>query len=84
MANIPPHLHLPAPVIHYMVCRGAGKKPLEYIGDWPRRGMCYPCTIRPHFETGEPHVYIHGFYANPPYGAFKRWRFRLVAEVWLN
>ena len=77
-------LPTPRPVVHYLRCRGAGRKPREYIGDWPVRGGVYACDIRPAFDSGEAHIYIHGFVANAPFGAFKAWRFVLVAEVWLN
>lgn len=72
------------PVVHYLRCKGAGRRPVEHVGDWPKRGQVYPCDVRPSAETGEPHVYVHGFYAQHPFGAFKAWRFRWVATVWLN
>ena len=84
MGNLPLHLLLPDPKDVWLVCTHPGKPPVEYVGDWPVRGAAYACDIRPCFRTGEPHVYIRGFMANKPYGAFKRHRFRLVAEAWLN
>lgn len=69
-----------APVVVFMVCRGAGPKPLEYIGEWPRRGHAYRCHVWAG-ARGERYVTVDGLVAPSP---FKYWRWRLVAQLWLN
>lgn len=77
------NLYGPLPLTTYMVSKGAGRRPLEYIGEWPKRGRAYQCELL-YDENGEEVVRVLGLIANPPHSFFKRWRFRMVAEVWLN
>lgn len=77
---LPERFFADPPVVVFMVCRGAGPKPLEYIGEWPRRGRTYRCSVWED-ARGEMYVTVNGLVAPKP---FKAWRWRLVAMTWLN
>lgn len=83
MLKIPKHLLKYSPVVCYMRCRGAGRPMREYVGNWPKRHRVYPCTIKRDVK-GHERVFVAGVGLPLPYFGFQRWRFKLLAEVWLN
>lgn len=78
---LPERFYVNPPVVVLMACKGAGPAPLEYIGQWPRRGHVYACRIEYDAHTGEELVTVIGLVAPQP---FKAWRWRLVAMAWMN
>jgi hypothetical protein len=77
-------LPVPIPVQQYARCVDASRRPADHVGDWPEAGRVYPVQVRRNVNTGELQIHVLGFYAERPYGAFARYRFETVANVWLN
>ena len=74
----------PAPIAHYFRCIDAQGQPAGYVGDWPEAGKVYAGHIKSAVHTGAPHVYLAGFWAEPPWGAFAAARFAHFATLHLN
>ena len=79
-----PALPYPLPRTHYFRCLDDTNQPAGFVGDWPTAGHVYAGHIKPSIHSGEPHVYLDGFYAAEPFGAFAAQRFLHVATVHLN
>ena len=69
---------------HYFRCIDAANPPAGYAGDWPDQGTVYAGHVRPSVHTGEPHVFLDGFYAPDPWGAFAAERFEFFVTLSLN
>lgn len=77
-------LPVPLPVQTFFKCLDDTGQPPGYVGDWPMAGQVYSGRVLLHPETLAAQVYLNGFWAEHPWGAFGLERFTLVERVWLN
>ena len=72
------------PKTHYFRCVNADDMPDKYVGDWPEQGKVYSGHVKPSFHSGEPHLFLDGFWAEKPWGSFAFERFEHVFSIHLN
>ena len=72
------------PVAHYFRCIDATDQPANYVGDWPESGKVYAGHVKTGIHSGDPHMYLDGFWAEAPWGAFSVQRFEHFMSMHLN
>ena len=77
-------LPTPYPHAHYYRCLDNSNPPPGYVGDWPEQGKVYAGHVKTSFYSGQPHVYLDGFWAEAPWGCFALDRFEHFLCLHLN
>ena len=68
----------------FYLCVDDDNIPAGYTGEWPVKGCLYSGKAKYAAYSDATHVYLDGFWAAEPWGAFAAERFRLFTCICLN